>query len=211
MVMNELPTDHLSSYPMGKPTFPDNIEAKIRMKASAQVPCSISLKVALGLERYLGLVGIGFSFIIFIVSLFRVNSWTVLNWLVILSPLICAGLVYFVLDRIFSKQELERISKVNLKFTTLSEEIKHEIEAQAEFYKNIEWLEVRECVINEEERICTKCNRYICDDEDFIVTHKYPKYEHPELALERGNLQILCRICNSKKIEKGWLEDYLNQ
>ena len=42
---------------------------------------------------------------------------------------------------------------------------------------------------------CMRCG----GTEAIAVDHVYPRSTHPELQLEFANMQVLCRVCNSKK------------
>lgn len=67
------------------------------------------------------------------------------------------------------------------------------------FYSTPEWKALRAKVIQEEGRYCSDCGSMIDKDVDLTVDHILPRSKHPELALRRDNLQVLCRSCNSAK------------
>lgn len=73
------------------------------------------------------------------------------------------------------------------------------IQEREAFYSSSEWRIRREQKIRIQGRICQQCLEYISDDYDLTVDHIIPRSSNPELALSLGNLQVLCRSCNSKK------------
>lgn len=70
---------------------------------------------------------------------------------------------------------------------------------QAErFLRSDEWYALRQIAFEKHGRKCMKCK--ITDKHATItVDHIKSRKDHPELALELSNLQILCRTCNSIK------------
>ena len=74
-----------------------------------------------------------------------------------------------------------------------------EIQEKKRFYNSAEWRLIREQVIQDKGCICQECGRRILNDYDLTVDHIKPRSKFPELALEKSNLQILCRNCNSSK------------
>lgn len=73
------------------------------------------------------------------------------------------------------------------------------IEEQQRFYNSPEWKNVRAQVVSERPRICESCGRRIRSARDLTVDHIMPRSKFPDLALEKSNLQVLCRRCNSAK------------
>lgn len=63
------------------------------------------------------------------------------------------------------------------------------------FYASTDWRRLRDTVFSEHEPICKKCG----SRENLAVDHIRPRSKYPLLALEKSNLQILCRNCNSAK------------
>jgi 5-methylcytosine-specific restriction endonuclease McrA len=133
-----------------------------------------------------------------------------LEWnklVIILSPLICSGIIFFIAGRITEKSQIERNKQIRTTHNGLIEDAKKKIEERAQFYNGAEWSCLRKQVIREEGRICSHCKKYICDEEDFIVIHKYPRSKYPHLELERDNLQIICNKCNRDKVNIDWCVD----
>lgn len=67
------------------------------------------------------------------------------------------------------------------------------------FYTSPEWLVIRKEVIREEGNVCSECKQRIASQEDVTVDHIKPRSKYPDLALDRKNLRVLCRSCNSRK------------
>ena len=89
--------------------------------------------------------------------------------------------------------------QVKIKITELAKLRKQDIDEQQRFYNSAEWRLVREQVIQEQGRVCQNCGRKILNDYYLTVDHIKPRSKFPELALDKSNLQILCRKCNSAK------------
>lgn len=66
-----------------------------------------------------------------------------------------------------------------------------------QFYSSDAWRSLRESVTREESRCCDECGILIKNSEDVTVDHILPRNRHPELALRRDNLRVLCRSCNA--------------
>ena len=81
----------------------------------------------------------------------------------------------------------------------LAEKRKIELEEQARFYNSAEWRNLRQQVIKEQPSICAVCGEKITKKSDLTVDHIKPRSKFPELSLEKSNLQVLCRSCNSAK------------
>jgi len=104
-----------------------------------------------------------------------------------------------VCNRIHSDEETKRMPKVNARLEELARERQRQIDETNAFYASSEWRLVREQVIQEQGRVCQECRRRITDDYDLTVDHIKPRSIFPELALDKSNLQVLCRRCNSAK------------
>lgn len=89
--------------------------------------------------------------------------------------------------------------QVKVKTNELAEIRKQDIEEQQRFYNSAEWRLIREQVIQERKHVCQKCGHQIKSDYDLTVDHIKPRSKFPELALDKSNLQIMCRRCNSAK------------
>ena len=73
------------------------------------------------------------------------------------------------------------------------------IEEQKSFYNSPEWKTLRSEVIEDCSYRCASCGRKISDPYNLTVDHIKPRSKFPDLALDKSNLQILCRSCNSSK------------
>ncbi len=89
--------------------------------------------------------------------------------------------------------------RVKNKTIELAEFRKQDIKEQRRFYSSAEWRIIREQVIKEQKHVCQKCGCRITSDYDLTVDHIKPRSKFPELALDKSNLQVLCRRCNSAK------------
>ena len=104
-----------------------------------------------------------------------------------------------VCNRINSDEVAKRMPKVNARLEGLARERQRKIDEMNAFYTSSEWRLVREQVIQEQGRVCQECGSPIKDDFDLTVDHIKPRSKFPELALDKSNLQVLCRKCNSAK------------
>ncbi|MFC1869686.1 HNH endonuclease [Chloroflexota bacterium] len=96
--------------------------------------------------------------------------------------------------------------KVNARIFELAEERRQKIEEQEIFYDSPEWMVMRSKVIEEEGPVCNECKKNIPVKRDISVDHIKPRSKYPELALDRTNLRVLCRSCNSRKGARDWLD-----
>jgi len=88
----------------------------------------------------------------------------------------------------------------------LGEERKKRLDETRQFYSSPEWNLLRDQVIREEGHLCSECGELIQYKEDITVDHIRSRSKYPDLALERQNLRVLCRSCNSKKGAKDLLD-----
>ncbi len=93
----------------------------------------------------------------------------------------------------------KRGPKVDARLEELARERQRQIDEAKAFYASSEWRLVRKQVVEEQGRVCQKCRSHIADDYDLTVDHIKPRSKFPELALNKSNLQVLCRRCNSAK------------
>jgi 5-methylcytosine-specific restriction endonuclease McrA len=89
--------------------------------------------------------------------------------------------------------------RVKAKIIDLAEIRKQEIEEQQRFYNSPEWKDLRRHVLRERPHVCELCGRRIYRENDVTVDHIKPRSKFPELDLDKSNLQVLCRRCNSSK------------
>jgi hypothetical protein len=92
-----------------------------------------------------------------------------------------------------------RQEKIALRTIELARERDAKLRSSRQFYSSPEWVELRRRVINEDGVVCRLCHEPINDPENLTVDHVKPRSRHPELALDRANLRVLCRPCNSRK------------
>jgi hypothetical protein len=104
-----------------------------------------------------------------------------------------------IIDRLMVKPRNDRLARIETKVIELAEIRKNKIDEAFRFYSSPEWIALRKRVIDEEGRICAECKRRIDSDVDLTVDHKLPRSKYREKALDRSNLQVLCRRCNSSK------------
>ena len=102
-------------------------------------------------------------------------------------------------NRMQTNENAKQLSVTDPRLKELAIDRRKSIEEANAFYASAKWQLLRELVIIEQRRICQECERQIRDDFDLTVDHIKPKDEFPELALEKSNLQILCRSCYSAK------------
>jgi len=105
----------------------------------------------------------------------------------------------YAIDLLLAKPRKERAEQITVRLIELAEERKRVIEEALRFYSSPEWAVIRRQVIEEEGRVCAECGKRIKNDIDITVDHKRPRSKYPDLALDRENLRVLCRTCNSKK------------
>jgi UDP-GlcNAc:undecaprenyl-phosphate GlcNAc-1-phosphate transferase len=102
-------------------------------------------------------------------------------------------------NRIRAHQKAKEIRMAETRLKEIALERQKKIDEANAFYDSVQWRLLRERVITEQGRTCQECERSIRDDFDLTVNHIKPKDEYPELALDKSNLQILCRSCHAAK------------
>ena len=124
----------------------------------------------------------------FIISRFSISQWSLLG--VLIALVVTILLLY--------------IRQANMKTRTiqLARERKERLDEAKRFYSSPEWNLIREQVIKEKGRVCSECKKYIRNNKDVTVDHIRPRSKYPDLALEKQNLRVLCRRCNSSKGDK---------
>lgn len=70
-----------------------------------------------------------------------------------------------------------------------------------DFLRSPEWRQLRHKVLSHYGKQCMKCG-FVPTKHPPNVDHIKPRKFYPELALEFGNLQVLCAKCNKKKGNK---------
>lgn len=81
----------------------------------------------------------------------------------------------------------------------LAIERKERLDETRQFYSSPEWDIIRKQVIKAKGWICSECGKPITNSYDVTVDHIRPRSKYPELALDKQNLCVLCRSCNSSK------------
>jgi HNH endonuclease len=89
------------------------------------------------------------------------------------------------------------------------------------FLQSYEWRQLRMVVIKKRGARCECCGASPKDGIRINVDHIKPRKLFPQLALDEGNLQVLCEACNhgkgnwdqtdwrpSHKITRGWIHQY---
>ena len=180
------------------------VAKRIRKLAEAQTPKGIA-------DRVSELGGV-ISFLPFWISAYFVgqlffDSFTGWLWLFIFASvgLIPSGVMY-ALDWIVSKPIAVRQTNVTTLIQHLAKQREADIEERKAFYSSPEWKLIRRQVIQEEGRTCGVCGRHIRVERDLTIDHKNPRSKHPTLSLERSNLRVVCRGCNSRKGADDWVE-----
>lgn len=74
-------------------------------------------------------------------------------------------------------------------------------QSDEEFYLSRAWLDLRFRALSEQGRYCACCGRRP-PSIVLHVDHVKPRSKYPDLALDLGNLQILCAECNLGKSNK---------
>ena len=80
-----------------------------------------------------------------------------------------------------------------------SEPVKSKKEVKRDFYTSAAWRQLRYRVLSAGSRMCSCCGATPATGAVLHVDHIKPKSLYPELALDIGNLQILCAECNLGK------------
>jgi len=111
---------------------------------------------------------------------------------ILLGVLLLASFSFLMLQSV-------REREVGAKAIELAKLRHHNIEEQRRFYSSPEWKCLRAEVLREGDHICSSCGCEIVRSRDLTVDHIRPRSKFPELALDKSNLQIMCRSCNSAK------------
>lgn len=76
-------------------------------------------------------------------------------------------------------------------------------EGRAKFYRSGEWHRLRDAVLQRDNYECQECKRNgkltTRHDDILEVDHIKTVEEHPELATDMNNMQVLCKSCHNKK------------
>jgi len=124
----------------------------------------------------------------FFISRFSISEWS-------LVPIILAlVLTVFIL---YIQRALVKADTIQL-----AEERKNRLDETKQFYSSPEWSLIRKQIIDEKGRVCSECGKRIRKSNDVTVDHILPRSKYPSLALEKNNLCVLCRSCNSRKSDR---------
>jgi len=177
------------------------VEKRLRKKAESDIPLSRAEKLGNQISKWSILVFWASAYFAYLVaramfpeSLDKFLGVLLMGW-AFFGPLV---LIYIV-DLLLNKPRKERAEQITVRLIELAEARKTVIEEAMRFYASPEWAAIRRQVIKEEGRTCEECRKRIKNDFDLTVDHKYPRSKYPDLELDRKNLRVLCRTCNSKK------------
>jgi len=92
-----------------------------------------------------------------------------------------------------------REKRVKSRTNQLALERKERLNETRQFYSSPEWNLIRKQVIKAKGRVCSECGKPITNSSDVTVDHIRSRSKYPELALDKQNLRVLCRSCNSSK------------
>jgi hypothetical protein len=173
------------------------VEKRLRKKAQSDIPSTRAEKLGDLISKWCILV---FWASAYFVARAIFQEFSSLFWLVLLGWALGGPLaVMYAIDLFLAKPRKERAEQIVLRLVELAEARKRVIEEALRFYSSPEWTIIRKQVIKEEGRVCEECGKRIKNDFDITVDHKRPRSKYPDIALDRENLRILCRTCNSKK------------
>jgi 5-methylcytosine-specific restriction endonuclease McrA len=113
--------------------------------------------------------------------------------------MLLGSVVYRICQHIEINEHRKQMPEIDARLEELACERQRQIDETNVFYASSEWRLIREQVIQEQGRICQECGKRITDDFDLTVDHIKPRSKFPKLALDKSNLQVLCRKCNSAK------------
>jgi hypothetical protein len=165
-----------------------NVRKRLEKQAKQDIPITVKEIIFISILILSGLIS-WISFTIFLMV--RDSSTGTCAFLSFIVAFMCGW--------IGLNETRKRICKVDARLEELARERQNRIDEATAFYSSPEWQLLREQVIKEQGRLCQECNRRIKDDYDLTVDHIKPRSKCPELALDKSNLQILCRKCNSAK------------
>lgn len=98
-------------------------------------------------------------------------------------------------DQIMSWKPTPRVPDLPPPLRTYSPEFL----ASEQFLRTWEWRQIRALALQHYGARCMCCGATPAHGERICVDHIKPRKTHPHLALEFGNLQILCEPCNHGK------------
>ncbi len=171
-----------------------NVHVRLEKEAHSDVPLTRSWHYAdlcEGIGYFLSLI----SMLVLVFTLY-LHPWYI-PFLIIFA--ILGFIMAFVSSSVQKAEAAKRQPKVTARLEELARERQKRIEEAKTFYASAEWRLIREQVIEEQKHVCQICGCRITIDNDLTVDHIKPRSKFPELALDKSNLQVLCRRCNSSK------------
>ena len=172
-----------------------NVKKRLESNAQTEVPFSRSHRFWDGLSWLVLLLGPMVPILYYLLGLrLPVDGWILLvGWCILILALI--GIT----EHFSGRENRKRWAKLLAHVTKLAVERQQRIAEMEEFYASAEWKVLRKAVIRKQGRTCKMCGKRRLTDADLAVDHVLPRSKYPELALERENLQVLCKSCNSSK------------
>ena len=173
------------------------VRAQLRKRAESDTPISASERRYSRINALIGpltLVSVYLIVKIFFGELSE-NEWLVAFWTCIGVPI----LVWLTTGKLKEKPQADREAQIKNQVAELARQREEHQLTRERFYSDSRWIALRKQVIREEGTKCAECRIQIRNTQDITVDHVRPRSKYPELALERSNLQVLCRSCNSAK------------
>lgn len=171
-----------------------NVKDRLRRQAVSDVPSTRKSQLA-GMWEGISLSISGLAMLMLLITIFFQLEHTRYVWILMVSCLAVSNIC----KRIEINERKKQIPEVNTRLEELARERQRKIDETNAFYASSEWRLVRGKVIQEQGRVCQACGSRITIDCDLTVDHIKPRSKFPELALDKSNLQVLCRRCNSTK------------
>jgi 5-methylcytosine-specific restriction endonuclease McrA len=135
------------------------------------------------------------------------NTWSGILWLFLFGWLIVLPYAAtLVVEKLSDRPLRRRKGLLAGRIIALAEERQRQINNRQAFYASAEWRLIRQQLIEEQGSTCAECGRSITRQADVTVDHKHPRSKRPELGLNRENLRVVCRQCNSRKGARDWTE-----
>ena len=156
------------------------VERRLTQKADVSTPLSMLEKILIVISIVI------FNGVILISILARpFSAWV----FIFLIPVVIFTIIFTII----------RLKRVKSRTNQLALERKERLDETRQFYSSPEWNLIRKQIIKESGRVCSECKKYIRNNKDVTVDHIRPRSKYPELALDKQNLRVLCRSCNSRK------------
>ena len=171
-----------------------NVQNRMEKQARSDIPLTRKERLA----ECCGGIGPSISMIALLILMFSYYSKP--QYAPFLVTVAIIGFVIYLVGKYVEHVEYQiRSPKIVARLEELARKRQRQIEEMREFYASAEWRLIRRQVIQEQGNICQNCGRRITNDYDLTVDHIKPRSKFPKLALDKSNLQVLCRVCNSAK------------